>query len=57
MATTPELGICYREMPISTESARGRSRTDMTLRSRDFKSLASTNFATRATARREILQK
>jgi hypothetical protein len=32
--------------------ARGRNRTGTTLRSRDFKSLAFTSFATRARARR-----
>jgi hypothetical protein len=41
----------------SSENARGRTRTGTGFPPRDFKSLASTNFATRATARRAILQK
>jgi hypothetical protein len=33
---------------VAVNGARGRTRTGKTFRSRDFKSLASTNFATRA---------
>src|SRR6202050_1458990 len=45
-----------RKMPLLL-CARGRGRTGMGFPPRDFKSLASTNFATRASARRRILQK
>jgi hypothetical protein len=42
-------GIAETPETVSVVGARGRTRTGTTFLSRDFKSLASTNFATRAT--------